>query len=63
MKTIKLERKDVGFGKYQWYINNKICELSEPDIFDLFAKDQQKRIISQINYCGNVHLEFDIPDE
>lgn len=57
---MKIERKDVGFGKYQWYIDNEVCELSECDIFDMFTDKQQKRIIAQINYSGRVDLEFEI---
>ncbi|MBA7624847.1 hypothetical protein ES703_32261 [subsurface metagenome] len=57
---IKLEKKDVGFGRYQWYIDNEVCELPECDIFDMFTDEQQKRIISQMNYYGHVNLEFEI---
>jgi len=60
METIKIERKNVGFGKYQWYLNNKVCELSESEIFDLFSKEQQQKIFSQLDYYGSVNLEFEL---
>ena len=55
---MEISRKDVGFGKYAWYIDGKITELSEPEIIDIVGKDNEKKFFSLLNYCGNFEIEI-----
>ena len=32
---MKLERKDIGFGRFQWYVDGIPSQLSEPEIVQL----------------------------
>lgn len=56
-KTI-VSRKDIGFGKYAYYINGVITEKSEVEIIDLIGKKNEKRFFSLLNYYGNFDIEI-----
>ena len=53
-----LQRKDMGFGRYQWFIDDKPTELSEPAILNLLSKEEEQKVFGQLNYYGSVHIEI-----
>ena len=53
---MKISRKDIGFGKFAWYIDNEITELSESEIVDLVGKDKERKLFSLMNYYNSFDM-------
>jgi hypothetical protein len=61
--TIKVERRDVGHGKYQWFIDGNETDMEEPELIQWieahgFACKQS--LWSQWNMSHRIYLE--LPD-
>ncbi len=54
----RIERRDVGFGRYQWYLNGEVDERVECEIINSLPPTVQQRIFCQLNYYGSVNIEF-----
>ena len=52
-----ISKKDIGFGKYAWYIDGKITDLSESDIIKLIGKDNERKLFSLMNYYNSFDIE------
>ena len=55
---MKVSKRDIGFGKYAWYIDDKITKLSESEIIELVGKEKEKEFFALWNYYGNFEIEI-----
>jgi hypothetical protein len=55
---MRIQRQDIGNGKYQWFIDEKETNKTEAEIFELMTKQEQNKTTSQLNYFGSVDIEI-----
>lgn len=53
-----LERRDVGFGKFQWFIDGIVTDKPEYEIIAMLTPRDEKRLFSQMNLYHNIRLEI-----
>lgn len=58
MPKVLIERKDVGYGKYEWFLNGKQDTRSEAEIWEWLEKlGLAERAWGQLNCYGSIRLE------